>query len=116
MTEYFGGRLALGNPAHGRPAHIRVLGGRVLAGLPERFRAGRYHSLHADRATLPACLEVTADLDDGMVMALEHRTLPVAGVQFHPESLLTMGGSVGLALIANVLERVRPQGGQDAAA
>ncbi len=116
MVEYFGGRLALGTPAHGRPAHIRVLGWRVLAGLPERFRAGRYHSLHADRATLPACLEVTAELDDGMVMALEHRTLPVAGVQFHPESLLTMGGSVGLALIANVLERLRRQGGQDAAA
>jgi anthranilate synthase len=115
MAEHFGAELALGTPAHGKPAHIRVLGGRLFAGLPASFRAGRYHSLHADRTTLPACLEVTAELDDGMVMALEHRTLPVAAVQFHPESLLSLDGGVGLALIGNVLDRLRPEGGRAAA-
>ncbi|HLO77296.1 MAG TPA: anthranilate synthase component I, partial [Magnetospirillum sp.] len=103
MAEHFGGTLALGTPAHGKPAEIAVRGGRLFAGLPTRFRAGRYHSLHADRTTLPACLEVTAELADGMIMALEHRTLPVAGVQFHPESLLSLDDGVGLALIGNVL-------------
>ncbi|MCR6632585.1 MAG: anthranilate synthase component I [Magnetospirillum sp.] len=115
IAEHFGGTLALGAPAHGKPAHIRVLGGRLFASLPAGFRAGRYHSLHADHATLPACLEVTAELEDGMVMALEHRTLPVAGVQFHPESLLSLGDGIGLALIGNVLERLRPVGGRAAA-
>lgn len=115
MAEHFGGALSLGAPAHGKPADIRVLGGRLFAGLPASFRAGRYHSLHADRRTLPACLEVTAELDNGMVMAVEHRALPVAGVQFHPESLLTLGGGIGLTLIGNVLERLRPEGGRAAA-
>jgi anthranilate synthase len=104
MAEHFGGALALGTPAHGKPAEVRVVGGRLFDGLPQRFRAGRYHSLHAERATLPACLEVTAELDDGMIMALEHRTLPVAAVQFHPESLLSLGDGVGMALVGNVLK------------
>ncbi|MGE5517099.1 MAG: anthranilate synthase component I [Bacteroidota bacterium] len=103
MAEHFGGTLSLGTPAHGKPADIRVIGGRLFAGLPPRFRAGRYHSLHADRTTLPACLEVTAELEDGMVMALEHKTLPVAAVQFHPESLLSLGDGIGLKLVGNVL-------------
>jgi len=112
ITEHFDGELALGTPAHGQPADIRVLGGRLLAGLPATFQAGRYHSLHARRDTLPACLEVTAELvaaaerEDPMVMALEHRTLPVAGVQFHPESLLSLADGVGLQLVGNVLDRL----------
>lgn len=115
MAEHFGGTLSLGTPAHGKPAAIRVRGGRLFTGLPASFRAGRYHSLHADRTTLPACLEITAELEDGMVMALEHRTLPVAAVQFHPESLLSLDEGVGLALIGNVLERLCPDGGRAAA-
>lgn len=106
MAEHFGGSLSLGEPAHGKPAEVTVTGGRLFAGLPASFRAGRYHSLHAERATLPACLEITAQLADGMIMALEHRSLPVAGVQFHPESLLTLENGLGLALIGNVLERL----------
>ena len=109
IVEHFGGRLGtLGYPMHGKPSTIRWRGGRLLAGLPERFEAGRYHSLFGERDTLPDCLEVTADTEDGVVMAIEHRTLPVAAVQFHPESILTLGGEVGRRLIHEVVARLHP--------
>ena len=75
----------------------------VLAGLPEPFEATRYHSLVVDADSVPDVLEVTATADDGTVMALRHRKLPVEGVQFHPESILTEGGH---RLLGNFLERV----------
>jgi anthranilate synthase len=104
MVEYFGGTLGvLDQPVHGKPSRIRVLGGRIFEGLPAEFSAGRYHSLFALRATLPAVLDVTAESDDGVVMAIEHRTLPLAAVQFHPESIMTLGDDVGLRLLANVV-------------
>ena len=110
IVEHFGGRLgALGYPMHGKPSAIRWRGGRLLSNLPERFEAGRYHSLFGERETLPECLEVTADTEDGVIMAIEHRTLPVAAVQFHPESILTLGGEVGRRLIHEVVERLRPE-------
>jgi anthranilate synthase len=68
--------------------------------------AGRYHSLFAIRHLLPEDLQVTAESDDGVVMAVEHRTLPLAGVQFHPESILTLDGDVGLALLQNVVAKL----------
>ena len=109
IVEYFGGRLGtLNYPMHGKPSEIRWRGGRLLAGLPGRFEAGRYHSLFVERSSLPECLEVTADTEDGVVMAVEHRNLPIAAVQFHPESILTLGGEVGRRLIHQVAERVRP--------
>ena len=109
IVEHFGGRLGtLGYPMHGKPSTIRWRGGRLLSGLPERFEAGRYHSLFGERDTLPDCLEVTADTEDGVVMAIEHRTLPVAAVQFHPESILTLGGEVGRRLIHEVVARLHP--------
>ena len=109
IVEYFGGRLGtLGYPMHGKPSAIRWRGGRLLSSLPERFEAGRYHSLFGERETLPKCLEVTADTEDGVIMAIEHRTLPVAAVQFHPESILTLGDEVGRRLIHEVVERLRP--------
>lgn len=107
MVEHFGGRLAvLDYPVHGKPSEIRVLGGTLFEGLPRKFRAGRYHSLYAVRDALPDVLEVTAESDDGVVMAVEHRTLPLAAVQFHPESILTLDGDVGLALLGNVVNRL----------
>ena len=110
IVEHFGGRLGtLGYPMHGKPSEIRWRGGRLLSDLPERFEAGRYHSLFGERETLPECLEVTADTEDGVIMAIEHRTLPVAAVQFHPESILTLGGEVGRRLIHEVVERLRPE-------
>jgi anthranilate synthase len=78
--------------------------GRLFQGLPDSFRVGRYHSLYARREGVPAELEVTAETDDDqVVMAVEHRSLPVAGVQFHPESILTLEDAIGLRLIGNVL-------------
>jgi anthranilate synthase len=104
MVEHFGGELAvLPEPVHGKRSRIRVLGGRLLADLPAEFDAGRYHSLHAVRDRVPACLAVTAVSEDGVVMAVEHRERPVAAVQFHPESILTLEGGVGLRLVENVM-------------
>ena len=79
-------------PVHGRTALIHHRGRGLFAGLPNPFRATRYHSLIVDEATLPAELQVTARTSDGIPMALEHVRWPVCGVQFHPESILTEGG------------------------
>jgi anthranilate synthase len=104
MVEHFGGVLGvLDYPMHGKPSPIRVVGGRLFAGLPSEFRAGRYHSLFAIRDRVPADLAVTAESDDGVVMAVEHRTLPMAAVQFHPESILTLDDDIGLRLVRNVV-------------
>ena len=77
---------------HGKTSLIRHQGVGVFAGLPEPLEATRYHSLVVDRASVPDCLEITAETDDGIVMGLRHRELGVEGVQFHPESILTTGG------------------------
>jgi anthranilate synthase len=107
IVEHFGGRLGLlDHPVHGKPSSIRVLGGDLLAGLPKSFEAGRYHSIYADRDSMPADLEVTAVTDDGVVMAIEHRTLPVGAVQFHPESILSAQDNVGLLLVYQVITRL----------
>ncbi|HEU4370233.1 MAG TPA: anthranilate synthase component I [Methylomirabilota bacterium] len=107
MVEYFGGALGvLDPPVHGKASRIRVLGGRLFGGLPAEFTAGRYHSLFAIRERLPAVLEVTAESEDGVVMAIEHTTLPLAAVQFHPESIMTLADDLGLRLLANVMDRL----------
>jgi anthranilate synthase len=104
IVEYFGGDLdLLGTPMHGKPSPVRSLGGRVLRGLPERFTVGRYHSLYARRGTLPAVLRVTAESEDGVIMAVEHTTFPIAAVQFHPESVMTPAGAIGMPIITAVL-------------
>ena len=104
MVEHLGGTLGvLDYPVHGKASRIRVTGGRLLAGLPDAFAAGRYHSLFALRETLPPELVVTAETGDGVVMAVEHARLPLAAVQFHPESLLSLEGDVGLRLLENVV-------------
>jgi anthranilate synthase len=107
IVEHFGGELSvLDYPVHGKPSQIRVLGGRVFEGLPTTFRSGRYHSLYARRDTLPSVLSATAESEDGVIMAIEHTTLPVAAVQFHPESILSLDGDVGLRLLGNVVTRL----------
>jgi anthranilate synthase len=104
IGQYFGGTLSvLDYPVHGKPSRISVVGGRLFEGLPRQFVAGRYHSLFIERAGFPAELEVTALSDDGLVMGLEHRTLPITAVQFHPESILTLNGETGLRLISRVI-------------
>jgi anthranilate synthase len=104
MVEAFGGELGvLGYPVHGKPSMVRHRGVGVFEGLPEEFRVGRYHSLYAIREKLPAVLEVTAESEDGVIMGVRHRHLPMEAVQFHPESILTLDGNCGLRLMANVV-------------
>ena len=85
---------------HGKTSPVSHEGRSVFAGLPSPFTATRYHSLIVDRASLPPVLEITATSDDGLIMGLAHRELPVFGVQFHPESILTLHGK---ALLKNFL-------------
>jgi para-aminobenzoate synthetase component 2 len=91
-------------PRHGKTSAVRHDGKGVFAGVPDPTVATRYHSLMVDPATLPADLEVSARSDDGVVMALRHRTLPLEAVQFHPESVLS---SDGVAMLRNFIEGVR---------
>jgi anthranilate synthase len=102
IGEYFGGQLGqLGHPAHGRPSRVQVRGGRLMQNLPNEIVIGRYHSLYVERDSVPDVLEVTATTEDGVAMVIEHKTLPVGGVQFHPESLMSLGGEVGLRIVEN---------------
>lgn len=102
IGEYFGGELGqLIHPAHGRPSRVQVRGGRLMRNLPNEIVIGRYHSLYVERDSMPEVLSVTASTEDGVAMALEHKTLPVAGVQFHPESLMSLGNEVGLRIVEN---------------
>lgn len=102
IVEYFGGSLVtLDYPMHGKPSVVRHAGSALFNGVSQEFTAGRYHSLVAE--TVPDCLQVTARSEDGSVMAVEHTTLPVAALQFHPESIMTLADQAGQQLIANVL-------------
>ena len=103
IGQVYGGRVIRApEPMHGKtsPMYHNDLG--VFRGLPHPFAANRYHSLIVERATLPDVLEITAETDDGLIMGLRHRTYPVEGVQFHPESIMT---PVGKDLLRNFLER-----------
>ena len=105
IVEYFGGALGvLGTPMHGKPSIVRTLPSRLLQGLPERFTVGRYHSLYAVRSRLPAVLEVAAETEgDGVIMAIEHQSLPIAAVQFDPESVMTSPGEVGMPILERAI-------------
>ena len=87
---------------HGKTSEIHHDGQRLFADLPNPFTATRYHSLVVERGTLPGCLEVVAETDDGVIMGIRHRDYPVQGVQFHPESILT---GEGKRLLANFLNQ-----------
>ena len=102
IGQAFGGRVVRAKALmHGKTSAIRHSGKGVFADLPNPFTATRYHSLAVEQASLPDCLEVTAWTDDGEIMGLQHRSRPVHGVQFHPESIATEGGH---KLLGNFLE------------
>ena len=89
----FGGNIIRAKvQMHGKTSPITHAGTDVFAGLPSPFTVTRYHSLVIERASLPDCLEITAESDDGEIMGVRHKTLPVYGVQFHPESILSEHG------------------------
>jgi anthranilate synthase len=107
IVEAFGGETApLTAPVHGKSSRVRTRGLGIFEGLPEEFRVGRYHSAYVVRETLPSCLEITAESDDGMVMGIRHRDLPIEAVQFQPESILTLEASCGLRLVENAVLRL----------
>jgi anthranilate synthase component 2 len=98
----FGGKIVRAKQLmHGKTSVISTTQEGVFAGLPAQFTVNRYHSLSIDRATCPACLQVTAWTDDGEIMGIKHRTLDIEGVQFHPESILTEHGH---AMLKNFLK------------
>jgi len=98
IGEIFGGSVIRAPTVmHGKTSMIRHGGQGVLSGLPDPFEATRYHSLVVERSSVPGTLEITAEADDGTVMGLRHRSLPIEGVQFHPESILTGSGKDILA-------------------
>lgn len=103
IVDYFGGRLdLLSEPVHGKASLIRHnRNTRLFHGIPTSFKAGRYHSIHA--SALPPELIATAKTEDGILMAIEHRQLPLAAVQFHPESIMTMNDNIGMKILENVL-------------
>jgi len=102
MAYYFGGKVVRAKkPMHGKTSTIKHDGKGVFKGLPQRLEVMRYHSLIAEKATLPECLRITAEsLDTGEIMGLRHATFPIEGIQFHPESFATDGGKL---LLANFL-------------
>jgi anthranilate synthase component 2 len=102
IGQAFGGRIERAPlPMHGKVSEVHHQGKGVFAGLPNPFPATRYHSLIVAREGLPDCFEITAETDDGLIMGLQHRDLPVHGVQFHPESIATEHGH---DLLANFLK------------
>ncbi|MFN3717267.1 MAG: anthranilate synthase [Rhizobium rhizophilum] len=108
LAEAYGGELRqLAVPMHGKPSRIRVLeAGLVFDGLGREVTVGRYHSIFADPSTLPREFIITAESEDGTIMGIEHAKEPVAAVQFHPESIMTLGGDAGMRMIENVVEKL----------
>lgn len=102
IGQAYGGKVVRARvPMHGKLSTIANTGKGIFKGLPKSFEVTRYHSLIVERATLPDCLEITAETDDGIIMGLQHKTHPVHGVQFHPESIASQHGH---ALLANFLD------------
>jgi anthranilate synthase/aminodeoxychorismate synthase-like glutamine amidotransferase len=102
IGEVFGGTVVRAPlPVHGKAATLHHDGQGIFRGLVQDIRAARYHSLVVDQSTIPKCLQVSATSRDGLVMALRHRELPIEGVQFHPESILT---GEGRKILRNFLE------------
>ncbi len=101
IGEAFGGRIVRApRPIHGKASRVKHDGRGIFAGLSEEIEVGRYHSLVIDPHSCPDVLEVTASTADGIIMGVRHRSLPIEGVQFHPESVLT---SNGMQILSNFL-------------
>ncbi len=101
IGQAFGGKVVRAPmPVHGKPVEIQHDGKTIFKDLENNFQAGRYHSLIVERESLPDCLEISASSPDGLIMAMRHKTYPIEGVQFHPESILT---SAGKKLLQNFL-------------
>ena len=102
MGQYFGGKVVrAGRLMHGKTSPIAHNGRDLFRDLPQNFPGTRYHSLLVERASFPADLEITAETAEGEIMGLRHRTLPIWGVQFHPESIAT---GDGMKILKNFLE------------
>ncbi|RWQ02822.1 anthranilate synthase [Mesorhizobium sp.] len=105
LAEAYGGELRqLHVPMHGKPSRIRVSKpGIIFSGLPKEVTVGRYHSIFADPVRLPDGFVVTAETEEGVIMAFEHSKEPIAAVQFHPESIMTLGHNAGMRIIENIV-------------
>ncbi len=102
IGQVFGGKvIRAAQLMHGKTSPIIHQGESVFAGLPSPFTATRYHSLIVERESLPDCLKITAETEDGTIMGIKHKELPIHGVQFHPESILTEGG---MKMLENFLQ------------
>jgi anthranilate synthase component II len=109
IGQAYGGKVIRAPvPMHGKLSTITNTGEGIFKGLPKRFNITRYHSLIVERSSLPDCLKITAETDDGLIMGLQHKSHPVHGVQFHPESIASEQGH---ALLANflVLAGIKPK-------
>ena len=112
MVEHFGGKLGiLDYPMHGKPSTISLTNegkveNSIFVGIPPKFEVARYHSLHGKKNSIPDCLDITALSEDNIVMGIQHKTLPFAAVQFHPESILTSPIN-GMKILENALSHLR---------
>ncbi len=107
IVEYFGGTLGvLDYPMHGKSVNITTAEAKIFKNLNKDFKVGLYHSLYADKNTLPDCLSVTAMSEYGIIMAIEHKSIPIWAVQFHPESILSMTNDSGYKLIENIFKEL----------
>ncbi len=108
IGQAFGGRVIRATRVmHGKTSPVSSDGRTIFAGLANPFTAGRYHSLIVERQSLPDCLEISAETEEGEIMGLRHRSLPIEGIQFHPESILTPSGK---RIIRNFLTMVKNSG------
>ncbi|MBU3935795.1 aminodeoxychorismate/anthranilate synthase component II, partial [Patescibacteria group bacterium] len=108
IASAFGGRVVrAGRIMHGKTSPILNDGRTIFEGLASPFPAGRYHSLLVERETLPDCLEISAQTEEGEIMGLRHKRWPVEGIQFHPESILTPGGKRIIRNFLKMLDRKR---------
>lgn len=98
IAQFFGGKVIKSmNPTHGKVSKIKFKKNKLFTGLKQGFEATRYHSLEVEKESLPNCIDIIANTKDKVIMAIKHKQLPIYGVQFHPEAILTQGGKTLLS-------------------